>query len=652
MAKPIQGVQPNRSMDLAVREINKDSRRVTVSFSSEQSVARWYGAEILQHDNDNVDVARLNDIGVSLFNHDRSYILGKIENARLDATEHRCYCDIVFDSDERADLIYQKVESGTLKGVSVGYSVDVWEEVITNKQSSNGRFTGPCYIATKWTPLEVSIVSVPADDSVGVGRELENNDNEGDEGQMALFNRRKNEPNFAPEGGAGGAGERAIPPVVTPPVINLEAERAAAVAAERTRTTEINALCRGFDIDPTAYINDGTDINAVRTAVLAVQMEKNKPTGGGKRTDDIQITKEEADKIREAASDGILLRAGVSVEKPADGARELRGLRLRDLAIDCLIRAGKTNVHRLDDNELLREALSPDSQFASILSSSANKSMSKAYNSANTTYQLWTGRGSLTDFKSTTHYQISEAGALEKITQAGEFKSDELIDNGVSKSLATFGKKWGFTRQALINDDLSILTKVPEKYSRSARRGINKLVYGMLGNNPTIYDSKAIFHADHSNLASVGAVINKDSVGAREAAMMTQKNLRGLEILNVNPKYMLIPVALKNTAKIFLKSGSDPDSLNPQIINPYQNAVEAIWDAELDGYSSIAWYLAASANDIDTIEVDYLNGDDMPKIESRLGFDFLGIEFRIYMDYGVTVLDYRGLQKNPGVAAE
>jgi phage major head subunit gpT-like protein len=173
----------------------------------------------------------------------------------------------------------------------------------------------------------------------------------------------------------------------------------------------------------------------------------------------------------------------------------------------------------------------------------------------------------------------------------------------------------------------------------------------MLGNNATIYDGKALFHADHSNLAASGAVISKDSVGAREAAMMTQKNLRGLEVLNINPSYMLIPVALKNTAKIFLKSGSDPDSLNPQIINPYQNSVQAIWDAELDGYSSTAWYLAASANDVDTIEVDYLNGDDMPKIESRLGFDFLGVEFRIFIDYGVTVLDYRGLQKDPGASA-
>lgn len=81
--------------------------------------------------------------------------------------------EIEFDTDADSETIYQKVASGTLKGVSVGYMVDVWEEVAANKQSSNGKFTGPCDIATKWTPFEVSIVSIPADPTVGVGRSQE-----------------------------------------------------------------------------------------------------------------------------------------------------------------------------------------------------------------------------------------------------------------------------------------------------------------------------------------------------------------------------------------------------------------------------------------------------------------------------------------------
>ena len=69
-------------------------------------------------------------------------------------------------------------------------------------------------------------------------------------------------------------------------------------------------------------------------------------------------------------------------------------------------------------------------------------------------------------------------------------------------------------------------------------------------------------------------------------------------------------------------------------------------DAELTDPK--AWYLAAAPTDIDGIMVSYLNGDPAPKLESQVGFDYLGIKYRIYMDYGVDVIDYRGLYKNAG----
>ena len=172
-SKPKTGLQQSKILSYDIRAVNAEERRVTVSFSSEQPVTRWYGQEILAHDADSVDVTRLNSIGTALFNHNRDYVIGRVENARLVADEKRTYADIVFDTDEKADLIFQKTQSGALKGVSVGYRVDVWEEVAPGKTSSNGRFTGPCDVAVRWSPMEISIVSVPADDSVGVGREME-----------------------------------------------------------------------------------------------------------------------------------------------------------------------------------------------------------------------------------------------------------------------------------------------------------------------------------------------------------------------------------------------------------------------------------------------------------------------------------------------
>lgn len=153
-----------------------NERKFVLSFSSEEPYTRWFGQEILDHSGDAVDLDRLNEIGCVLFNHNRDKVCGKINRAWIENS--RGYAEIEFDEDEQSDVIYQKVASGTLKGVSVGYIVDNWEEVMPNKQSEDGRFTGPCSIARKWAPYEVSIVSVPADPTVGVGRSEEEPDAE------------------------------------------------------------------------------------------------------------------------------------------------------------------------------------------------------------------------------------------------------------------------------------------------------------------------------------------------------------------------------------------------------------------------------------------------------------------------------------------
>lgn len=144
-----------------------NERKFELSFSSEEPYQRWFGLEILSHADGAVDLTRLNNIGVLLFNHNTDFVLGRIEQAWIE--DKRGKAVVSFDDDDDAEVIYQKVKSGTLKGVSVRYSVDSWEEVIAGKTSADG-FTGPCDIARKWTPLEISIVSVPADATVGVGR--------------------------------------------------------------------------------------------------------------------------------------------------------------------------------------------------------------------------------------------------------------------------------------------------------------------------------------------------------------------------------------------------------------------------------------------------------------------------------------------------
>ena len=88
----------------------------------------WYD-EILGHEAGNVDLARLQTLGVALFNHDCNKVVGAVQDAQLDATAHKCSAVISFDTDDFAETIFKKVKRGTLKGISVGYVINSFEEV-------------------------------------------------------------------------------------------------------------------------------------------------------------------------------------------------------------------------------------------------------------------------------------------------------------------------------------------------------------------------------------------------------------------------------------------------------------------------------------------------------------------------------------------
>ncbi len=158
-----------RSLNGRIRAKEGEDRVVILSFSSEEPYERWFGLEILDHSEGAVDLTRLNEIGCALFNHNRDKVIGKVLKAWVE--NNRGMAEIRFDEDEESDIIYKKVLNGTLLGVSVGYTVNSWEEVKANSTSGDSKYQGPCSIARSWEPYEISIVSVPADSTVGVGRE-------------------------------------------------------------------------------------------------------------------------------------------------------------------------------------------------------------------------------------------------------------------------------------------------------------------------------------------------------------------------------------------------------------------------------------------------------------------------------------------------
>lgn len=171
-----------------IRQIEGEERTIELSFSSEEPYTRYFGLEILDHSGNCVDLTRLKTVGCVLFNHNRDYVVGKILDAWIDGDKGRA--KIRFDDDADADTIFKKVQSGTLSGVSVGYKVNAWEEVAVGKKSSDERFTGPCSIARSWSPYEISIVSVPADSTVGVGRSMESDPDHENRRSLDLFIRQ------------------------------------------------------------------------------------------------------------------------------------------------------------------------------------------------------------------------------------------------------------------------------------------------------------------------------------------------------------------------------------------------------------------------------------------------------------------------------
>jgi len=643
-----------RTLTFSRDTINEEARTAELSFSSEAPYERYFGNEILSHDPGAIDLERLTEVGVLLFAHGRDANYGRmpigvIQKVWVDESQRKARALVQFDDDEDSDKVFQKVKKGVIKGVSVGYAVSSWEEVKAGKTSANGRHTGPAYVALKWQPFEISIEPTPADPSVGVGRSNQNESEDEEMNGLKMLALAAQRMMHAPDNGATGGGsaspEGSGARSTAPPVVDPAQAAQQAATAERTRVTEINTLCRNFGLDATPYIEDGSTLEKVKDAILQKQITDRSPHRSG-----IQVGEEGIDKFRAAATDALLLRAARTVAKPAPGATELRGLRLRDMAVECLIRAGETGAHLLRDEELLKRALSPDSTFQGIISNAANKSLSQAYAEAPTTFQYWTGKGSNSDFKAAEHYRISEAGNLELLPQNGVIAYDgPMKDEKVTKAVLTYAKSWGFTREAFINDDLDMLSKVPSAYVIAAKRGINSLVYKLLATNPLIFDGKNLFHADHKNLGTPEKISTVAMSEARKL-MRTQKDQRGIATLNIAPKYLLVPAELETDAAQYMRSESEPSSSNSGVTNVFRNSYEIIVDAELDQYSTTAWYLAADPSIADTVEVTYLRGQEEPTLETDIPFDRLGMNFRLYFDYGVTLLDSRGMFKNAGAA--
>ena len=416
---------------------------------------------------------------------------------------------------------------------------------------------------------------------------------------------------------------------------------------ERRRASEITMLCRAFDMDAGEYIANGSTVDDVRKLILEKQMNERAPQPVG-----IQFGKDEREKFRDAAADGLALRVGMSIENSAEGANQLRNLSLRELAKETLRLEGVSNASRLSDDELLRQYMTPTSLFTGIMDQTARTVFEKAYTGAQTTYQLWTKRGTLRDFRPTKTYQVGTAGELLQVGENGELKHDMVnAEEGPQRQLLTFGRQFTMSRQAFINDDVDFISTIPALYAQSARMGINKLVYQTLAKNPVIWDGNQLFGTEHNNIISTGSAPTVEALSQMRRLMRKQKAAGGEVNLNISPKFMLVPTSLETKAGQLVGASVDPAQTNPNIPNPFFRSFDIISDAELDDATTngeVEWYLTADQLR-SPIQVDYLNGVDMPTIIMKQPpAGQLGYMWDIYIDYGVTIVDYKTVIKNAG----
>ena len=152
-----------RSMDGAAKVIDEETRTVRIAVSSEEPVSRSFGDEILDHSERSIDLdfARSGRMPL-LLDHDPTKQIGVVENVELDGSARRLRATVRFGRNGLAKEVFEDVLDGIRANISVGYSV--------NKMDKEGRDS---YRVTAWTPMEVSVVSIPADRTVGVGRAAE-----------------------------------------------------------------------------------------------------------------------------------------------------------------------------------------------------------------------------------------------------------------------------------------------------------------------------------------------------------------------------------------------------------------------------------------------------------------------------------------------
>lgn len=666
-----------RSAELAPNSVDNGARTVEVIWSAGARVRRasFFGEpydEELSLDPAHVRLERLNAGAPFLKVHEidtLDAVIGSVVPGSARIENGRGVAQVRISERSDVEPIWRDIQAGHIRAVSIGYQVHRFDI----SKPDGGR---ELWRAVDWTPFEISAVPVGADPAAGFRAKgehhdcvLHRRDAETSEGASPMTDKTTpaapaddtpdtaateeitmpDDKTGAAEAQTRAAETRSQTKAPKPEAPDTEAIATRAREAERDRVSTIYDLAGRLNLERSFaedLVKRGVDVDEARRLILDQVVAKSDETRtfgqvsvplGGR---DERITR------RDAVANALLHRYSPTLFPLEDAARQYRGMTLLELARESLGNVG-VNTRGLSRDEVATRALHSTSDFPEILAAVTNKTLRQAYEAYPRTFSLFCRQVLATDFKAMHRVQLGEAPQLLEVGESGEFKRGTLGESKESYKVKTYGRVVAITRQTLINDDLDAFTRIPAMYGNSIAQLESDVVWGIITANPAMADGTALFHANHKNLAGTGAALDVGSVGAARAAMAKQTGLDKKTVLNIRPAFLIVPAALELKAEQLVAQNLVP-AQSGNVVPQSIRTLAPISEPRLDAASETAWYLAASPNQIDTIEYAYLEGQQGAYIETRNGFDVDGVEIKCRLDFGAKAIDWRGLYKNPG----
>jgi hypothetical protein len=531
-----------------------------------------------------------------------------------------------------------------LRNGSARFSVDAR---IYGWQRANA--SQPLDRATDWEPIAVSLV-IAGQDPASVMRSVESTEQPSTEPPMSTATELAGGD---PAATATLEAAAVIEPTPSPAV----AQAPEPGADDVTRELHIRRAAGAGNL-PEATVQElirttaGKDLPGVMVEVVRatrLKTEAASPVAAGHPAR-IEVTRDAGDTLLRGFQEGIDARCR-AVKEPTDLGRQYQRMSIREMAAEYLetMRGfSRSEVRLMSVSDVIGRAFHTTSDLANVLLNTANKTLARGYEEEVQTWRPLAIQSDNSDFKPNYLVQLNASIVPEKVLEGGEYKFGTMSDGKTTYQLSTYGKGLMISRQALINDDLSSLDRLPAKMGAGCALLESNLVWeqltsGASGATVTL-DNKALFHADHNNTGT--GVIGITGIDAGVTKMSKQTDPAG-NSLNIQASYLIVPPELRTAALQFLyPTGYAPSSLAS--VNPFAGGMELIVEARLSADSTAYYYLAANPNRIDMLQFGYLAGEGGPTITTTEKRNPDGVEMLVRHDFYCALADHRGFYRSTG----